>query len=191
MDRGSLAKEPSARIRCCHHVGHVSSLRAPSPRALDPRPQARRNARERSAAPCFAGVRGVLNYLIIPLWLSFKFLDRISGQDLSNPLLGSSPGVPDSARPPAVAADWRTFGGSILGPLFGTLFFPSWSALGRLQGRKKCSCAALGRPKTTSKTVFSHLGGQKAPKREAKTVQNRGPKAVQAENGETTKITDS
>ena len=32
---------------CCHHVGHVSSLKAPSPRALDPRPQAWRNARER------------------------------------------------------------------------------------------------------------------------------------------------
>ena len=31
--------------RCCHHVGHVSSLKAPSPRALHPRPQARRNAR--------------------------------------------------------------------------------------------------------------------------------------------------
>ena len=53
--------------RCCHHVGHVSSLNAPSPRALHPRsqamfvgvpwpraltptPQARQNARERSAA---------------------------------------------------------------------------------------------------------------------------------------------
>ena len=33
--------------RCCHHVGHVSSLKAPSPRALNPTPQARRNARER------------------------------------------------------------------------------------------------------------------------------------------------
>ena len=32
-------------MRCCPHVGHVSSLKAPSPRALDPRPQARRNAR--------------------------------------------------------------------------------------------------------------------------------------------------
>ena len=32
-------------MRCCHHVGHVSSLKAPSPRALDPRSQARRNAR--------------------------------------------------------------------------------------------------------------------------------------------------
>jgi len=37
-------------MRCCPHVGHVSSLKAPSPRALDPRPQAWRNARERSAA---------------------------------------------------------------------------------------------------------------------------------------------
>ena len=33
--------------RCCHHVGHVSSLKAASPRALDPRPKAWRNARER------------------------------------------------------------------------------------------------------------------------------------------------
>ena len=55
--------------RCCLHVGHFSSLTASLPRALDPRPQAtfanvpcpravapasqaRRNARERSAAPC-------------------------------------------------------------------------------------------------------------------------------------------
>ena len=34
-------------MQCCHHVGHVSSLKAPSPRALDPRPKAWRNARER------------------------------------------------------------------------------------------------------------------------------------------------
>ena len=34
-------------MRCCHHVGHVSSLKAPSPRALDPTSQAWRNARER------------------------------------------------------------------------------------------------------------------------------------------------
>ena len=33
--------------RCCHHVGHVSLLKAPSPRAFSPTPQARRNARER------------------------------------------------------------------------------------------------------------------------------------------------
>ena len=32
-------------MRCCRHVGHVSSLKASSPRALDPMPQARRNAR--------------------------------------------------------------------------------------------------------------------------------------------------
>ena len=40
----------SMSMRCCHHVGYVSSLKAPSPRALDPRSQAWRNARERSAA---------------------------------------------------------------------------------------------------------------------------------------------
>ena len=33
--------------RCCHHVGHVSSLKAPSSRALNPTSQARRNARDR------------------------------------------------------------------------------------------------------------------------------------------------
>ena len=38
---GALSK------RFCHHVGHFSSLKASSPRALDPRPQAWRNARER------------------------------------------------------------------------------------------------------------------------------------------------
>ena len=31
--------------RFCHHVGHIASLKAPSTRALDPRSQARRNAR--------------------------------------------------------------------------------------------------------------------------------------------------
>ena len=33
--------------RCCPCFSHVSSLKAPSPRALDPRPKAWRNARER------------------------------------------------------------------------------------------------------------------------------------------------
>ena len=33
--------------RCCHHVVHFSSLKASSPRALDPMSQAWRNARER------------------------------------------------------------------------------------------------------------------------------------------------
>ena len=34
-------------MRCCPCFSHVSSLKAPSPRALDPRPKAWRNARER------------------------------------------------------------------------------------------------------------------------------------------------
>ena len=38
-------------MRCCHQVGHVSLLKAPSPRALEPRPQAQRNARERLNNP--------------------------------------------------------------------------------------------------------------------------------------------
>ena len=139
---------------------------AKSPRSKVPGPA---EYAKRSAAPCFAGVRGVLNYLIIPLWLSFKFLDRISGQDLSNPLLGSSPGVPDSARPPAVAADWRTFGGSILGPLFGTLFFPSWSALGRLQGRKKLLLRGSWPPQDDFQDSFQP---------------SRGPKGSQAKRGQ-------
>ena len=165
-------------MRCCPRFSHVSSLKAPSARALDPRPKARRNARERSAAPCFAGVRGVLDYLIIPLWLSFKFLDRISGQDLSNPLLGSSPGVPDSARPPAVAADWRTFGGSILGPLFGTLFFPSWSALGRLQGRKKMLLRGSWPPQDDFQDSFQPSRGPKSSQNGAR----EGPKSSSGGN---------
>ena len=58
-------------MRCCHDVGHVSSLKAPSPRALDPRPQARRNARERlnppSHLPCLQVVarRCARFYLLI------------------------------------------------------------------------------------------------------------------------------
>ena len=38
---------PAHSKRCCRHVGHISSLKAASPRALDPRPKAWRNARER------------------------------------------------------------------------------------------------------------------------------------------------
>ena len=35
-------------MRCCHHGGRALSLKATLPRARDPRPQACRNARERS-----------------------------------------------------------------------------------------------------------------------------------------------
>ena len=37
----------ASSMRCCPCFSHVSSLKAPSPRALDPRPKAWRNARER------------------------------------------------------------------------------------------------------------------------------------------------
>ena len=40
----------ASSMRCCPCFSHASSLKAPSPRALDPRPKAWRNARERSAA---------------------------------------------------------------------------------------------------------------------------------------------
>ena len=36
----------ASSMRCCPCFSHVSSLKAPSPRALDPRPKAWRNARE-------------------------------------------------------------------------------------------------------------------------------------------------
>ena len=47
--------------RCCYHVGHVSSLKAPLPRALDPRSQAWRNARERLNPPPPTGEPSVLD----------------------------------------------------------------------------------------------------------------------------------
>ena len=37
----------ASSMRCCPCFSHVSSLKAPSPRALDPRPKAWRHARER------------------------------------------------------------------------------------------------------------------------------------------------
>ena len=67
--------------RCCHCVGHVSSLKAPSPRAVHPRsqamfvgvpwpralnptPQARRNARERLNPPPPTGEPSVLDQVL-------------------------------------------------------------------------------------------------------------------------------
>ena len=55
-------------MRCCHHVGHVSSLKAPSPRALDPRSQARRNARERLNPPPPTGEPSVLDRALECFW---------------------------------------------------------------------------------------------------------------------------
>ena len=64
----------------------------------------------------------------------------------------------------------------------------SWTALGGLQGRKKVYGSALGGSWKNFKTVFSHLGGQKAPQREAKRLQNRDQEATRAQNGKTLKF---
>ena len=93
---------------------------------------------------------------------------------------------------------------SILGPLGELLELSwqpqglleaSWNALGallRALGAEKTKLgSALGRPKGTLEIGFSDLGGQKPSQNEPRRVPNRGPKAVQAENGETTKIADS
>ena len=63
----------------------------------------------------------------------------------------------------------------------------SWTPLGTSRGRKKSSRTALGRSKRNSKTGFSHLGGQKAPKREPGRVQNGVQNRLRIESGEITK----
>ena len=64
----------------------------------------------------------------------------------------------------------------------------SWRALGALleasRAEKKIFRAALGRSKRNLKTGFSHLGGQKAPKRVPKRGPKRGPKATQAQKSD-------
>ena len=50
---------------------------------------------------------------------------------------------------------------------------------------RKSSWSALGRSKTDFESGFSHLGGQKAPEKEAKRVPNRIQVAIRAESGET------
>ena len=76
----------------------------------------------------------------------------------------------------AVWAAWRSLGG---------LLERSWSALGGIRGPNKVIGSALGRPKSSLETGFSHLGGQIPSQKVPRRVPNRGPKAIQAENGET------
>ena len=78
-----------------------------------------------------------------------------------------------------------------MAPFLEPCFSPLGALLDGSRAEKKCSCAALGRPKTTSKTVFSHLGGQKAPKTEPGKVPNRAPEATRAENSEILIFIDS
>ena len=64
------------------------------------------------------------------------------------------------------------------------------SALGKISRQvsaEKNSWTALGRSKRNSKTGFSYLGGQKAPKREAKRVENGVQEATRAENANSSK----
>ena len=53
---------------------------------------------------------------------------------------------------------------------------------------KTCSWTALGRSRRNSKRGFSHLGGQKAPRKEAKSLPNRAQVATRAESAETLKF---
>ena len=98
--------------RCCHHVGHVSSLKAPSPRGLSPTPQARRNARERSAAHLWW------------CWACFQDAPEYSG--LSK-LKSAKTGPAHSAGHSLLNRTQPPLAGPFFGPLFGTLFFASWS----------------------------------------------------------------
>ena len=70
----------------------------------------------------------------------------------------------------------------------GSLLEASWDALGP---QKTLSGAALGRPEGGSKTVFSDLGNQKAPRMEPQRVPNRAPKRLRAEMAEITKVAHS
>ena len=71
----------------------------------------------------------------------------------------------------------------------------SWTALGALleisETQKTLLGSALGRPKGTLEIGFELIGGQIPSQNEPRRVPNRGPKAVQAENGKTIKIVDS
>ena len=65
----------------------------------------------------------------------------------------------------------------------------SWRPLGALLealgAEKQVWGSALGRPKGSYETGFSHLGGQMPSQNEPRRVPNPGPKAIQAENGDT------
>ena len=84
---------------------------------------------------------------------------------------------------------WRPLGyGSFLG---GLILTPSWplGALLEASGPQKSNWgSAPGRPEATWETGFSYLGGQIPSQKEPRRVPNRGPKAVQDENGKTLKF---
>ena len=84
---------------------------------------------------------------------------------------------------------WRPLGyGSFWG---GLILTPSWplGALLDASGPQKSNWGtAPGRPEATWETGFSYLGGQIPSQKEPRRVPNRGPKAVQAENGKTLKF---
>ena len=71
----------------------------------------------------------------------------------------------------------------------------SWSALGALldisETPKTLLGSALGRPKGTLEIGFELIGGQIPSKNEPRRVPNRGPKAVQAQNGRALIFNDS
>ena len=89
-------------------------------------------------------------------------------------------------------SSWRLFGdGSFSG---GLILTPSWplGALLDASGPQKSNWGtALGRSEATEETGFNLPGGKIPSQNEPRSVQKQDPKAVQAENGETTKITDS
>ena len=81
---------------------------------------------------------------------------------------------------------WRPLG---YGSPFRARILPSILALGALleasRGPTNNLEAALGRPQAGLETRFTYLGGPEGPKKEPGRVPNRGPKTIQAENGET------
>ena len=77
----------------------------------------------------------------------------------------------------------------------GGLLEVSWNALGELleafEVQKTLLGSALGRPKGTLEIGFDLHGDQISSQNEPRRVPDRGPKAVQAENGETFIFNDS
>ena len=84
---------------------------------------------------------------------------------------------------------WRPLGSCCP---FCALILPSTWPLGALleaSGPQKSNWgSAPGRPEATWETGFSYLGGQIPSQKEPRRVPNRGPKAVQDENGKTLKF---
>ena len=74
-------------------------------------------------------------------------------------------------------ASWLWF---FIGVPYFRLQLASWNA--GLPGPTRVIGSALGWPKATVETGFSHLGGQIPSQKDPRRVPNRGPKAVQVEN---------